>query len=143
MVCAVGIDAVDIIRFADWHTYCDARLKRIFSDEEVVYCKAIPVKSAERFAARFAAKEAFYKALCSLYPEKKISLFTIMSQVSVVANMNGSVRFKIEGDVVGEMVNAHLSITHTDTVATAIVIFSSTPLSDTCSKQTFPHDVSR
>ena len=33
---------------------------------EITYCLGIPKKAAERFAARFAAKEAFYKAIAPL-----------------------------------------------------------------------------
>jgi len=63
MILGIGIDIIDIERFADWHTYSPRRLSRVFSANEQDYCRSVTAKSAERFAARFAAKEALYKAL--------------------------------------------------------------------------------
>jgi phosphopantetheine--protein transferase-like protein len=65
MNCAIGLDLVEIARCAAWHTYSDEALRRIFSEEEIIYCRADTLRSAERFAARFAAREAFYKALAT------------------------------------------------------------------------------
>ena len=51
MILGVGIDAVEIARFADWHTKSDKQLRRIFSEEEMAYCLSVPAKTAERFAS--------------------------------------------------------------------------------------------
>ncbi|MBA3954960.1 4'-phosphopantetheinyl transferase superfamily protein, partial [Candidatus Dependentiae bacterium] len=63
---SIGIDAVEIERFKHWHTYSAQQLEKIFTVQEIAYCLANSSKSAERFAVRFAAKEATYKALSSL-----------------------------------------------------------------------------
>ena len=63
MIIGIGIDAVAIDRFNTWHTYPQEKLLRIFSEQEISYCLNNKQKSAERFAARFAAREAFFKAL--------------------------------------------------------------------------------
>lgn len=64
MILGVGIDSVAISRFVTWHQHQD-RLMRIFSPAEISYCISVPAKSAERFALRFAAREAAFKALHS------------------------------------------------------------------------------
>ena len=60
MVKGIGIDSIEIARFRLWHTYSYRQLSRIFSSEEIDYCLSNIIKSSERFAVRFAAKEAFF-----------------------------------------------------------------------------------
>lgn len=81
---AVGIDAVDIQRFVRWARYSPKTLGRIFSADEIAYCLECPIKSAERFAVRFAVKEAFYKALCAAYPARSFSSFLVARQIHVI-----------------------------------------------------------
>ena len=62
-VVGIGVDVVDIARFAGVHRrFGDKFLDRIFTDEERAYCdrRAEPINC---YAGRFAAKEALFKAL--------------------------------------------------------------------------------
>ncbi|MFA6066811.1 MAG: 4'-phosphopantetheinyl transferase superfamily protein [Candidatus Babeliaceae bacterium] len=68
---SIGLDLVEIERFSLWHLKTNTQLLRIFSQQEINYCLLVPCKSAERFAARFAVKEAFYKAVTPLIIHKK------------------------------------------------------------------------
>jgi len=59
----VGIDLVRISRIAEsLERFGDRFLRRIFTDDEVAYARSAPALTAERLAARFAAKEAARKA---------------------------------------------------------------------------------
>lgn len=63
MIIGIGVDLVDVKRFESiifrWqHRF----LKRIYTDKEIRYCNT-KKHPAQRFATRFAAKEAFIKAL--------------------------------------------------------------------------------
>lgn len=59
----MGIDATEISRIAAAiERYGDRFVNRIFTDEEVAYCRH-KRDAASSFAARFAAKEAAMKAL--------------------------------------------------------------------------------
>jgi len=121
-----GIDAVEIDRFAHWHAYTKTQLLRVFSQEEIDYCLQIPVKSAERFAARFAAKEATYKAACSL-GIKNISFFAFCKIISVDKRKDNCPVIKINSTntKINEMLDSvkiSLSITHTKTLAIASII---------------------
>jgi holo-[acyl-carrier protein] synthase len=60
----VGIDLVDVSRIAaSIDAFGDRFLRRVFTDGELAYAQASPALTAERLAARFAAKEAAKKAL--------------------------------------------------------------------------------
>ena len=63
MIIGIGVDLVDVRRIESiifrWqHKF----LKRVFTDKEIKYCNT-KKHPGQRFATRFAAKEAFIKAL--------------------------------------------------------------------------------
>jgi holo-[acyl-carrier protein] synthase len=63
MIFGTGIDIVDISRFEKFVRENNEPLfNRVFTPHELVYCVA-KRRSAQHFALRFAAKEAFLKAL--------------------------------------------------------------------------------
>lgn len=60
----VGIDVVSVARIAESLERFGRRfLQRIYTADEIAYATAAPALTAERLAARFAAKEAGLKAL--------------------------------------------------------------------------------
>src|SRR5205814_713275 len=60
----VGIDLVDVSRIAaSIDAFGDRFLRRVFTEGEIAYARSAPALTAERLAARFAAKEAAKKAL--------------------------------------------------------------------------------
>lgn len=133
MILGIGIDSTEIDRFIPWLTFSHNRLQRIFSDEEIMYCFNIDYLNtqAARFAARFAAREAFYKALCQLAPDNNIPLLTLCKKISVHHQTGASPQLIIDWSYfesakadlkeIGQ-IKAHLSITHSRTVATALII---------------------
>jgi len=56
-LCSVGDVEDSIERFGDRY------LRRVYTDAELAYCEGTPHRTAERLAARFAAKEATMKVL--------------------------------------------------------------------------------
>ena len=65
MIIGTGIDIVDITRFDRLLEQGNVRLfERLFTTHEMEYCAA-KARSAQHYALRFAAKEAFLKA-CGL-----------------------------------------------------------------------------
>ena len=65
MIYGIGIDIVDVSRFDKaLKRWGDRFLSRLFTKAEIAYCQR-KVSAASRFALRFAAKEAFSKALGS------------------------------------------------------------------------------
>lgn len=61
MIIGIGTDIVEVTRIAKSIEKIDFK-EKVFSKTEILYCEAKKNK-AESFAARFAAKEAYFKAL--------------------------------------------------------------------------------
>jgi holo-[acyl-carrier protein] synthase len=63
MIVGSGIDIAEVPRIADSIArFGDRFLRRVFTEEEIRYCDS-KANRVERYAARFAAKEASMKAL--------------------------------------------------------------------------------
>ncbi len=123
MIVGIGVDTVEIDRFALWHTYSRKKLSRIFSQEEIDYCLSSNNKSAERFAVRFAAREALYKVFFSAFPDKKIPFLTLCAH-TVITKLHGRPQIIIR-DGIGNDTSSlaiHLSLSHSRTLATAFVV---------------------
>lgn len=58
----VGIDLVELAEFSDVMTRRPAMLERVFTADELAYCRA-KHEPMQHLAARFAAKEAAFKAI--------------------------------------------------------------------------------
>ena len=69
MVLGLGIDIIEIARIKkSIDNYGDKFLDKVFTDEEIKYCNS-KFNKFQHYAARFAAKEAVYKALASGWQE--------------------------------------------------------------------------
>lgn len=123
MIVGLGIDAAEISRFEHWHKYSTSRLKKIFSNGEIAYCLSIPAKSAERFAARFAAKEACFKAISSLILPS-IQFMEFCKYVEVLSKPNGAPELVVSIDNLGIKNNLrfYASISHTKDLAVAVAV---------------------
>lgn len=64
---ATGIDVVDVARFAERLAQYPRMRSLVFTDGE--YARAAGARVSERLAARFAAKEAAFKALGAGWPQ--------------------------------------------------------------------------
>lgn len=74
MIKGIGIDIVEINRInKSLKLYGDRFLGRTFTDKEIAYCKNKP-NPAQHYAARFAAKEAFIKAVGKPLTLKEIEI---------------------------------------------------------------------
>jgi holo-[acyl-carrier protein] synthase len=120
MVLGVGTDLVDLDRFRQAAERTPGILTRYFTEDERAYAER-RTDPTERYAARFAAKEAVMKALgvglgaCEL------------AEIEVVRQDSGAPELVLHGKAAAlaeeRGVTAwHLSLTHTDTAAHAIAI---------------------
>lgn len=125
MLKGIGIDLVEIERFSRWESY-GSRLQKVFTQEEIDYCLKNRKLSAARFATRFAAKEALYKAL-SPHITPSTSFQTLCRHCSVSISATGP-RMTVDLEKLGfplsgaHSLQVHLSLTHTATTAGAVVI---------------------
>jgi len=144
MILGIGTDVVNVNRFSRWTCFSPRQLQKIFSQQELFDCynQAGPVQKqadyiAQKFASRFAAKEAFYKALngmllaLDIMPKQHISFLFVCNYVQVLVDSFGRPILDINWnpliDKIGyaiPSVRVHLSLTHEKTVALAFVIIS-------------------
>jgi len=123
IIVGIGIDSVEISRFREFNHYSDKQLLRLFSPEELSYCRAYSSKSSERFAVRFAAKEALFKAL-SLYTKKAPCPFFTLCKMSTLTTTS-SLPFP-QITLQWEQLNISpcsilVTLTHTQDIATALI----------------------
>lgn len=112
----VGIDSIEIERISK-SLDISSFMEKVFSKAEVDLFESRNFK-AETIAANFAAKEAFSKALGT-----GVRGFSL-NEVSVLRDELGGPYLELEGNAkeIANGLNFTVSITHTKTVATAIVI---------------------
>lgn len=136
MIYGIGTDIVLIDRFNQWASYSPERLAKIFALEELKDCCINGVLIPEKLAARFAAKEAFYKALSAALVQLGLTgqtfslLFTcphvmITSgtwQVPVLQVNWAGLEEKIGATL--PKLSVHLSLSHEKTAAIAFVVIS-------------------
>ena len=125
MIVGTGVDMVEVSRIAGAiERFGERFLARIFTADEIRYCDA-KRNRVERYAARFAAKEAASKALGTgmhrgvswqqievrREPGGRPTIFFTGAAANVAAKLGAA--------------RAQLSITHTESTAVAFVILES------------------
>jgi holo-[acyl-carrier protein] synthase len=122
VIVAVGVDSVDIARIARlWRHGGERFARRLCTDAELAYC-AGRVHAAQSLAARFAAKEAVMKCLGTGWGGG-----VTFRDVEVERTPDGAPALRLHGAEAARAASLgcrrfHLSLTHTDTVATAFVV---------------------
>ncbi len=129
MILGIGIDSVVIERFGQWHSYDQAKLARIFSQPEITYCLSNTSLSAQRFAVRFATREALFKAISAAFADHTVPFLTLCRATIIIKHRAPRLIIDWQLLVPYGMNNfsgiiAHLSLTHTNHSATAFVILS-------------------
>ena len=110
MIDGIGIDVVDIARFKESLERTPHLAEKLFTESE----RKKPVSS---LAARFAAKEALYKALS---PARGLQ----WHDAEVINHENGKPDFLFRGEI-AELIDSatvHLSLSHDAGIASAMVV---------------------
>lgn len=123
MIISIGIDIIEVYRIRRTIERTPRFVEKVFTEGERNYCESKGAVAAQSFAGRFAAKEAFLKALRTGW-NRKIKLHDIEIQ----NDENGAPFLKVKGEAKRLLkefgVNrTHISISHTSEYATAQVIF--------------------
>ncbi len=122
MILGIGIDLEEVARIAESIAkFGDRFLNRIFTEAEISFCSG-KANSNERFAARFAAKEAAFKALQASW-EAGLS----WQDFELIAQPGGAPHMRLQGvaaRLASErgMRSLHVSFSHTKTHVTAVVV---------------------
>ena len=125
MIVGFGVDIAEVDRLEDAITRRGrAFIERVFTPLEIAYCERFRY-SAERYAARFAAKEAAMKALGTGWARG-----VRWVDIEVVRLVSGQPTLELRGaarqhaDRMG-VSRIHVSLTHSGKLAFAEVIFES------------------
>lgn len=122
MIAGIGLDLVAVDRMRAFHGRWGERgLRRIFTPDELSYCLA-HVDPAPSLAARFAAKEAFFKAVGTGWGQGGA-----LADVEVQRGPSGDPELAIAGRAAESIVRTgadrvHVTLTHTAHTAAAVVI---------------------
>ena len=122
MILSIGIDIVEVYRIRQTIARTPRFAERVYTVAEREYCDAKGKAAAQSYAARFAAKEAFLKALKTGWRGR-----ITWQDIEVVSDADGAPSLKIHGEALNILTDlaanrVHLSISHTTEHAIAEVI---------------------
>ena len=114
MIKGIGVDIIEISRIFDAvKHFGDKFLDRVYTKHEQVYCKKFRTLKFPELAVRFAAKEAYAKALGT--GMRGIH----WKQIGVVNDKRGKPQIAFESKL---QKNVHISLSHSDNFAVAYVV---------------------
>jgi holo-[acyl-carrier protein] synthase len=122
VITGIGLDLVDVARMRRFLDSTGERgLQRVFTSHERDYC-ARQTDPAPSLAVRFAAKEAFFKALGTGWGEGGA-----LAEVEVRRGPTGDPELHVTGRAAETYAasggaHVHVTLTHTRTTAAAVVI---------------------
>ncbi|MDX9757951.1 MAG: holo-ACP synthase [Bacteroidota bacterium] len=122
-IVGIGVDIEEIARFEGLLGQWGRRFEhRIFSEPEIRYCNA-KIRPAQHFAARFAAKEAFSKAIGTGWT----GAFR-WTDVEVRNDEAGKPAFVLHNGLARQCSrwNIHLSLSHSGAYVAAMVVIQDT-----------------
>lgn len=120
MVLGIGIDIIEIDRIKQSvDNYGDRFLKKIFTEKEINYSQT-KANKYQHFAARFAAKEAIYKALSSdtdkVYSWQDVEIYNEINGLPKV-NFFGALK-----DYLNDAKQLKISMSHSENYVTCVAI---------------------
>ncbi|WP_448699608.1 holo-ACP synthase [Mucilaginibacter sp. AW1-3] len=121
MVTGLGIDIVEVARITASIEKENGFREMVFSEAEIAYCES-KANKYEHYAARFAAKEAFFKAIGTGWLND-----TAFNEIEVINNQLGKPHINFLGTTLATITamaigNVLVSLTHVKTTASAVVL---------------------
>lgn len=120
MIVGIGTDIVEVHRIKSAIENLGEKFKnKMFTQKEIDYCEQFKLRKYSHYAARFAAKEAFSKAIGTGFARG----FNF-KEVSVNNDESGKPEILLDGDMKIKYCdyNIKLSLSHSDTNAIAYII---------------------
>ena len=120
----IGTDIIEVARIQDSiENLGDKFLNRVFTAREIAYCESKKATKYEHYAARFAAKEAIFKAISPILKNK----FSIdWTDVEILNDKQGRPYVTFYKEEL-KNINVDLSLSHIKdyAVATAVAVINS------------------
>ena len=126
MIYGIGTDIIEVQRIEEKLRRTKGLKTRLFTGREIAYCES-KHRPAMNYAARFAAKEAFLKAMGTGW-----SNGYAFSEIEIVNNAQGKPELFVHGSV-GEFCRTHgiagmqVSMSHIKDLAKAVVVLENNP----------------
>lgn len=115
-----GTDIIEIERIKESiETLGNRFLNKVFTENEIQYCESKKNQKYQHYAARFAAKEAAFKAISECLKDKYELTW---SDYEILNDDTGKPSIKILGKEINELENLDLSISHCKQYAVATVV---------------------
>ena len=115
-----GTDIIEISRIKDSiENVKEKFLERVFTKNEIEYCESKKTQKYQHYAARFAAKEAAFKALSDDIKDK---YSVCWKDFEVINDKNGRPSINIIGVDMKNVISIDLSISHCKEYAVANVV---------------------
>ena len=116
----IGNDIIEVERIRKLLLDYPEKFKaRVFTDKEVKYCESKGENKYQSYAARFAAKEAVFKAISDLLPNKYNIQWT---DIEIVNNNEGRPSVTIKNVDKIEQIDVSISHVKEYAIATALVM---------------------
>ncbi|MEI3356845.1 MAG: holo-ACP synthase [Clostridia bacterium] len=120
MKIACGTDIIEIERVKESiENLGEKFLERVYTKKEIEYCESKKKQKYQHYAARFAAKEALFKAI-SWKLEDKYEI--CWKDIEVLNNKQGRPELKVIGVDLKNIENIDISISHCKSYAVANVV---------------------
>lgn len=117
MKIACGTDIIEIDRVKKSIEKYESKFKEnLYTDREVEYCESRKLQKYQHYAARFAAKEAIFKAI-----SKVLSNEYSLKDFEIVNDQNGKPEVFLKTPI-DEIENIDISISHCKEYAVAMVV---------------------
>lgn len=121
MIFGIGTDMIEVKRVKDRLAKTPGLTETLFTQNEIAYCNE-KNKPEQHFAARFAAKEAFFKALGTGWRDG-----IKFNEIEIRNNHLGKPSLKLKGKALNaikslQIKSLHCTLSHLQEIASATVI---------------------
>ena len=121
MIFGIGTDLIEVARVAEKMEKKAGFKELVFTPDEIIYCEARTFKY-EHYAARFAAKESFFKAIGTGWRNG-----TAFNEIEIYNDADGKPELRFLGNTAKtidalKLGKIFVSMSHLKTMASAIVI---------------------
>lgn len=115
-----GTDIIEINRVKECLESMEEKFAtRVFTKDEIKYCESKKMQKYQHYAARFAAKEAVFKAI-SFYLKDKYSI--CWKDIEVINDAQGRPQVNLSVENLKQIDSIDLSLSHCKEYATANVV---------------------
>lgn len=116
MKISCGVDIIEISRIKKAiERQGEKFINQVYTKSEIQYCENHNTNKYQHYAARFAGKEATYKAIAQILSKEKLN----WTEIEITNDKNGKPKVAIKSD---KIIDIDISLSHCKEYATAYVV---------------------